>query len=96
MTILAVLIGIAPVASLGLWALMAGRIGKKLSGFANHMQGTSDEVSSAAGEVSSASQSLAEGASELAASIEETSASLEEMSSFSYTWKNLTAQQMLK
>jgi len=81
MTILAVLIGVALIASLGLWALMAGRIGKKLSGFANHMQGASDEVASAAGEVSSASQSLAEGASEQAASIEETSASLEEMSS---------------
>ncbi len=81
MTILAVLIGVALVASVGLWALMGGRIGRKLSGFATHMQGASDEVSSAAGEVSSASQSLAEGASEQAASIEETSASLEEMSS---------------
>ena len=77
--ILLVLIGAALAASLTLWAVMAGRIGRKLSGFAAHMQSASDEVASAAGEVSSASQSLAEGASEQAASIEETSASLEEM-----------------
>ena len=80
MQILLVLIGVALAASLALWTVMAGRIGKKLSGFAAHMQSASDEVASAAGEVSSASQSLAEGASEQAASIEETSASLEEMS----------------
>jgi len=81
MTTLLVMIAIALAASIGLWTLMAGRIGKKLSGFASHMQGASDEVASAAAEVSSASQSLAEGASEQAAGIEETSASLEEMSS---------------
>ncbi len=60
---------------------MAGRMGRKLSFFASHMQGASDEVASAAGEVSGTSQSLAEGASEQAASIEATSGSLEEMSS---------------
>ena len=79
MQVLLVLIGVALTASLGLWTIMGGRIGKKLAAFAVHMQGASDEVASAAGEVSSASQSLAEGASEQAASIEETSASLEEM-----------------
>ena len=79
MQVLLVLIGVALAASLGLWTVMGGRIGKKLAAFAAHMQGASDEVASAAGEVSSASQSLAEGASEQAASIEETSASLEEM-----------------
>ncbi len=67
--------------SLTLWTVMAGRVGRKLSAFSNHMQGASDEVASAAGQVSAASQSLAEGASQQAASIEETSASLEEMSS---------------
>jgi ABC-type transporter Mla subunit MlaD len=81
MQVLLVLIGVALAASLGLWAVMGGRIGKKLSTFTAHMQSASDEVASAAGEVSSASQSLAEGASEQAASIEETSASLEEMAS---------------
>jgi len=79
MQVLLVLIGVALTASLGLWTIMGGRIGRKLAAFAVHMQGASDEVASAAGEVSSASQSLAEGASEQAASIEETSASLEEM-----------------
>ena len=81
MQILLVLIGVALAASLGLWTVMGGRIGRKLSAFTTHMQGASDEVASAAGEVSGASQSLAEGASEQAASIEETSASLEEMAS---------------
>jgi methyl-accepting chemotaxis protein len=79
MNILLVLIGVALTVSLALWTLLAGRIGKKLVGFTNHMQGSADEVASAAGEVSSASQSLAEGSSEQAASLEETSASLEEM-----------------
>jgi len=79
MQILMVLIGVALTVSLALWTVLAGRIGKKLSGFTTHMQGASDEVASAAGEVSSASQSLAEGSSEQAASLEETSASLEEM-----------------
>jgi len=81
MHILLVLIGIALAVSLGLWAAMGRRIGKRLAAFAAHMQGASDEVASAAGEVSAASQSLAEGASQQAASIEETSASLEEMAS---------------
>ncbi len=81
MLVLSVLILAALGVSLALWAVMAGRIGRKLSTFSSHMQGASDEVASAAGEVSGASQSLAEGASEQAASIEETSASLEEMSS---------------
>ena len=79
MTILLLPNGAALTVSLTLWTLLAGRIGKKLSGFTTHMQGASDEVASAAGEVSSASQSLAEGSSEQAASLEETSASLEEM-----------------
>ena len=79
MQILLVLIGVALALSLGLWTIMGGRIGRKLSAFAIHMQGASDEVASAAGEVSAASQSLAEGASEQAASIEDTSVSLEEM-----------------
>jgi methyl-accepting chemotaxis protein len=81
MLVLAVLIAVALGGSLVLWTVMAGRIGRKLSVFASHMQGASDEVASAAGEVSGASQSLAEGASEQAAAIEETSSSLEEMAS---------------
>ena len=79
--ILTVMIAAALGVSLVLWTIMAGRMGRNLSVFANHMQGGSDEVASAAGQVSGASQSLAEGASEQASSIEETSASLEEMAS---------------
>jgi len=79
MQILLVLIGVALTVSLTLWTVLAGRIGKKLSGFTTHMQGAADEVTSAAGEVSVASQSLAEGSAQQAASLEETSASLEQM-----------------
>jgi signal transduction histidine kinase len=79
MTLLIGMIGLALAASLTLWTLVAGRIGKKLSLFATLMQSASEEVASAAGQVASASQSLSEGSSEQAASIEETSSSLEEM-----------------
>jgi len=79
MQILMLLMGVALAVSLTLWTILAGRIGKKLSGFTTHMQGASDEVASASGEVAAASQSLAEGSAQQAASLEETSASLEQM-----------------
>jgi len=81
MTLLIGMIGLALAASMTLWTLVAGRIGKKLSLFSTLMQSASEEVASAAGQVASASQSLSEGSSEQAASIEETSSSLEEMAS---------------
>ena len=77
----AIIAGIAIIASILLAFIIARGILYVLSRITDGMSEGADQVASAAGQVSSSSQSMAEGASQQAASIEETSSSMEEMAS---------------